>query len=124
MKHSWRIFTILMALGLLLAACGTGGTDPTATPDASEPAASEPAGSEPAASEPAATSDCGTEALGGTIAVDFQLQWVPQAQFAGYFAAKDLGMLRGCRARRHIPRRWTRHRAAAGRGRSERPRVR
>ncbi len=91
MKHSWRIFTILMAIGLLLAACGTGGTDPTATPDASEPAASEPAGSEPAASEPAATSDCGTEALGGTIAVDFQLQWVPQAQFAGYFAAKDLG---------------------------------
>ncbi len=92
MKHSWRIFTILMAIGLLLAACGTGGTDDaTATPDASEPAASEPAGSEPAASEPAATSDCGTEALGGTIAVDFQLQWVPQAQFAGYFAAKDLG---------------------------------
>ena len=95
MKHSWRIFTILMVLGLVLAACGTGGTGdatPTEAPAESDPAESEPAGSEPAASEPAATSDCGTEALGGTIAVDFQLQWVPQAQFAGYFAAKDLGM--------------------------------
>ena len=93
MKSSWRIFTILMVLGLVLAACGTGGSDDaTATPDESEPAASEPAESEPGASEPTATDDCGDEALDGPVAVDFQLQWVPQAQFAGYFAAKDLGM--------------------------------
>jgi NitT/TauT family transport system substrate-binding protein len=90
MRHSWRIFTILMVLGLILAACGTGGTEES-EPAASEPAASEPAASEPAESEAAATSDCGDEALGGPVAVDFQLQWVPQAQFAGYFAAKDLG---------------------------------
>jgi len=95
MKHSWRIFTILMAIGLVLAACGTGGTDDR--PDAaasqaeSEPAASEPEGSEAAASEPVASSDCGAEALSGPVALDFQLQWVPQAQFAGYFAARDLG---------------------------------
>jgi len=29
-KHSWRIFTIMMAIGLVLAACGTGGTRPMA----------------------------------------------------------------------------------------------
>ncbi len=92
MQYSWRIFTMLMAIGLVLAACGTGGSgESTPTPEASEPAASEPAGSDPAASGPVAASDCGDEALGGPVAVDFQLQWVPQAQFAGYFAAKDLG---------------------------------
>ncbi|HYI65529.1 MAG TPA: ABC transporter substrate-binding protein [Candidatus Limnocylindrales bacterium] len=90
MKHSWRVFPMVTVLVLLLAACGTGGTDTTPTP---EPPASEPATSESAAaSEPAVADDCGAEALGGPIAVDFQLQWVPQAQFAGYFAAKDLGL--------------------------------
>jgi NitT/TauT family transport system substrate-binding protein len=88
MKHSWRVSCLVTALVLLLTACGTGGTDTSPT---AEPSASEPAASEPAASEPTAADDCGAEALGGTIPVDFQLQWVPQAQFAGYFAAKDLG---------------------------------
>ena len=88
MKHSWRVSCLVTALVLLLTACGTGGTDTSPT---AEPSASEPAASEPAASEPTAADDCGSEALGGTIPVDFQLQWVPQAQFAGYFAAKDLG---------------------------------
>jgi len=89
MKHHRRVSSIVAVLGLLLAACGTGGTDTTPSAEAS---ASEPAASEPAASEPTtAADDCGAEALGGTIPVDFQLQWVPQAQFAGYFAAKDLG---------------------------------
>jgi len=93
MRNSWRIFTILMVVGLVLSACGTGGTDDAtasaATSDAAEP---EPAGSEPAASEPVAQNDCGVEAFGGEpIPVEFQLQWVPQAQFAGYFAARDLG---------------------------------
>lgn len=92
MKHPWRIITILAVIGLVLAACGTGGTaQSTATPEDSEPASSEPAGSQPAESEPVAADDCGSEALDGPVAVDFQLQWVPQAQFAGYFAAKDLG---------------------------------
>ena len=92
MKHSsWRYPSIAAILALVLAACGTGGTD-SPSPEASPSApASEPAESEPAESEPTAASDCGPEALGGTIPVEFQLQWVPQAQFAGYFAAKDLG---------------------------------
>ncbi len=90
MKHPWRVSSLVTIVALLLAACGTGGTDttPSAEATASEPAASEPAAT---ASEATAADDCGAEALGGTIPVDFQLQWVPQAQFAGYFAAKDLG---------------------------------
>ena len=91
MKHPWRVPSLVAMVALLLAACGTGGTDATPSPEASESAAASAAGSEPAASEPTAADDCGAEALGGTIPVDFQLQWVPQAQFAGYFAAKDLG---------------------------------
>lgn len=91
MRQPWRIPSLVSVLALLLAACGTGGTDPTPAAEATESAAaSEPIGSGPAASESTAANDCGPEALGGTIPVEFQLQWVPQAQFAGYFAAKDL----------------------------------
>jgi NitT/TauT family transport system substrate-binding protein len=91
-KRTWRFGTLIMVLGLVLTACGTGGTDESEEPPESEgTTASQPAASEPAASEGTAASDCGTEALGGPVAVEFQLQWVPQAQFAGYFAAKDLG---------------------------------
>jgi NitT/TauT family transport system substrate-binding protein len=91
-KRTWRFGSLIIVLGLVLAACGTGGTEDSEEPAASEgTTASEPAASEPAASEGTATSDCGEEALGGPVAVEFQLQWVPQAQFAGYFAAKDLG---------------------------------
>jgi NitT/TauT family transport system substrate-binding protein len=91
-KLSWRWSILIVVLGLVLAACGTGGTDESEPPAESEDAAaSEPTGSEPAASEAAAADDCGAEALGGPVPVEFQLQWVPQAQFAGYFAANDLG---------------------------------
>lgn len=88
----WRLFILVTILGVVLAACGTGGTDGSEPAEESQ-AASEPAEeSQAAESEPAETSDCGVDALGGeAVAVDFQLQWVPQAQFAGYFAAKDLG---------------------------------
>jgi NitT/TauT family transport system substrate-binding protein len=98
MRDSWRTFTGLTILGIVLAACGTGGTAQTTPSSAaseaaeSQPAESDPAESQPAESEPAAQADCGVEALGGELVpVEFQLQWVPQAQFAGYFAAKDLG---------------------------------
>lgn len=94
MTHfSWRPGIMVMILGLVLAACGTGGTDETTPPaTATEPAESEPVESEPVGSEPVAQGDCGVEAFDGeAIPVEFQLQWVPQAQFAGYFAAKDLG---------------------------------
>jgi NitT/TauT family transport system substrate-binding protein len=88
MRQSWRYPSVAIVLATLLAACGTGGSAATPTEEASESAAA----SQPTESEPTAADDCGAEALGGTIPVDFQLQWVPQAQFAGYFAAKDLGL--------------------------------
>jgi NitT/TauT family transport system substrate-binding protein len=67
--------TVGLALGasLLFAACSGGGS-----------------GSSPATSgEPAASAD-GSPAAGAT-AVRLQLQWAPQAQFAGYFAAIEQG---------------------------------
>ena len=40
----------------------------------------------------ACTSGTGSPSAGGDLdEVDLQLQWVPQAQFGGYFAARDLG---------------------------------
>src|SRR5687768_9864279 len=87
----WRLNIFVVVLSLTLSACGTGGTEESDAAE-SEPAESE-AASEAAASEGTAASDCGVEALGGApVPLDFQLQWVPQAQFAGYFAAKDLGL--------------------------------
>jgi NitT/TauT family transport system substrate-binding protein len=91
MNHRWRFMTVLLALGVLVTACGTGGTE-SATAEESEAAMSEEASASAAESEAAAQDDCGTEALGGEpVPLEFQLQWVTQAQFAGYFAAADLG---------------------------------
>ena len=56
-----------MSSALVLAACGTnGGGDGSEAPDASDGG-------------------------GETASVRLQLQWAPQAQFAGYFAAAELG---------------------------------
>ena len=90
MRRPWRITPVAVAALVLLGACGTGGT--AATPiEEPTPAGTSDTG-EPAETQAAAATDCGTEAFGGeAIPIDFQLQWVPQAQFAGYFAAKDLG---------------------------------
>lgn len=90
MKHLWRSITLLAAGGLALTACGTGGAGATPTTSPSVVISSS-AG----ASGPAAQSDCGASALGGSnVKVRFQLQWTPQAQFAGYYAAKDNGYYR------------------------------
>jgi NitT/TauT family transport system substrate-binding protein len=72
--------TLVLAatVSMLLAAC-TGGAAP-ASPAASAPSASASASTEPSASAPAELTK-----------VSLQLQWAPQAQFAGYFAAKDQG---------------------------------
>jgi NitT/TauT family transport system substrate-binding protein len=69
----------LAATGSLLLAACTGGAAP-ASPATSEPSASASASTEPSASAPAELTK-----------VSLQLQWAPQAQFAGYFAAKDQG---------------------------------
>ena len=68
MKRSPVWLSVAMGATLVLAACGTQGGD-----DASEAPAGSAGGGEEAAS------------------VRLQLQWAPQAQFAGYFAADELG---------------------------------
>ncbi len=68
MKRSRIWLSVAMSATLVLSACGTqGGDDGSAAPDASTGSGGEPA------------------------SVRLQLQWAPQAQFAGYFAAAELG---------------------------------
>jgi NitT/TauT family transport system substrate-binding protein len=78
MKRSRIWLSIATMSMLVLAACATDtGTDPTSTP-----------GGGGATSSP----DGGDNGNGGELTpVSLQLQWAPQAQFAGYFAARDLG---------------------------------
>jgi NitT/TauT family transport system substrate-binding protein len=72
---------LLAAASMALAACTSGGGATTAPSAASEaPSASAGASEAPSASAPAELKP-----------IRLQLQWFPQAQFAGYFAAKDQG---------------------------------
>ena len=73
---------VLAAAGMVLAACG-GGSSSTESSSAA-PASSEAA---PASSEAAPTE----EACAELMPVSLQLQWFVQAQFGGYYAAKDKG---------------------------------
>jgi NitT/TauT family transport system substrate-binding protein len=73
-----RRILALAATGLLAAACTTSGGSPSA-PASSAPASQAPGSSAPASEAPE------------TAQVSLQLQWVPQAQFAGYFAAQEQG---------------------------------
>jgi len=67
MKRSRIWLSVAMSASLVLAACGAqDGGDGSEAPDASEGGAE-------------------------TASVRLQLQWAPQAQFAGYFAAQELG---------------------------------
>jgi NitT/TauT family transport system substrate-binding protein len=67
MKRSRIWLSVAMSSALVLAACGTqNGGDGSEAPDASDGG-------------------------GETASVRLQLQWAPQAQFAGYFAAAELG---------------------------------
>jgi NitT/TauT family transport system substrate-binding protein len=76
--RSRRISALFAAL-VVVAACSSGGGGATVAP-APSTAASAPAASSEAPSAPAALKP-----------IRLQLQWFPQAQFAGYFAAKDKG---------------------------------
>ena len=71
-----RVLVPLLALSLLAAACGD---DDEAEPDP-EPAPEATDGDDAAEPEPAELTE-----------VTLQLQWFTQAQFAGYYAARDLG---------------------------------
>ena len=75
---------VLAAAGMVLAACGGGSSSTESSSAAPEPASSSAA---PASSEAAPTEEACTEPM----PVSLQLQWFVQAQFGGYYAAKDKG---------------------------------
>ncbi|MDH4141308.1 MAG: ABC transporter substrate-binding protein [Chloroflexota bacterium] len=78
MRKTRTVLALAASASFLFAACSDGGA--SEAPAASEPPASEaPASEAPASEAPAAAK------------VRLQLQWVPQAQFAGYFAAAEQG---------------------------------
>ena len=79
MKRSRTVMVLAASASILFAACTSGAATSNA-PASTAPSASSPAASEPAPSQPAELTK-----------VSLQLQWAPQAQFAGYFAAKDQG---------------------------------
>jgi NitT/TauT family transport system substrate-binding protein len=94
-----KILTVALsaAIGMSLAACG-GSTDSIDTDAAStSPAASESASAQESqksespqeSSESTSSSDAASD---GLTKVTLQLKWVQQAQFMGYYAAKELGI--------------------------------
>jgi NitT/TauT family transport system substrate-binding protein len=93
MRHTarsrWAALTGIAVVGALaLSACGSSSstTESTAEAPASSAAAESPAAESSAAAESPAAEECTTP-----TPVNLQLQWVAQAQFAGYYAAKELG---------------------------------
>jgi len=74
-----RFWAGLAMAGLLGAACSAGTAAPTSAPGSAAPSGGAPSGGG-APSAPAAMTE-----------VALQLQWAPQAQFGGYFAARDQG---------------------------------
>jgi NitT/TauT family transport system substrate-binding protein len=81
MRKQTRVLGLATAATMLFAACG--GSAATQAP-ASEAPASEAPASQAASEAPASPA-------GEAATVRLQLQWVPQAQFAGYFAADKQG---------------------------------
>ena len=76
-----RGIALFAALAVVLAACSSGGGSATSAPSAGSVAPSAAAPSELASASAAAE----------LKPIRLQLQWFPQAQFAGYFAALDKG---------------------------------
>jgi NitT/TauT family transport system substrate-binding protein len=79
------ILALVAVLAIVLAACTSGATP---SPSASSPAASAPAS---APAESAGASAPASQSTAEAASVRLQLQWAPQAQFAGYFAADKQG---------------------------------
>jgi NitT/TauT family transport system substrate-binding protein len=75
-----RRISALFAAIVVVAACSSGGSATVAPAPSASTAPSAPAASSEAPSAPAELKP-----------IRLQLQWFPQAQFAGYFAAKDKG---------------------------------
>jgi NitT/TauT family transport system substrate-binding protein len=84
-----RVRPVLALFGAMTIVVGACSTAASPSPSASTPAASQPAASAPAQSAPASAPASQSNAAPATVKL--QLQWVPQAQFAGYFAAEQQG---------------------------------
>ncbi len=91
MRISGRFAAGLLAAVLMVAACGP--DSPAGTPGSGSPAAESPGAGTPAAGTPGSTvgESPATSPSGERASVQLQLQWAPQAQFAGYFAAREEG---------------------------------
>lgn len=92
-KRVWIAAALLLLLALFVGACAAPASAPTAAPGAAEGAAeavSSDTEQVPAAFASAPETDA-TEACAAKDPVTLQLKWVPQAQFAGYYAAKAEG---------------------------------
>ena len=90
MRHTpssrWSTLTGIAIVGALaLSACSSSTSSPSSS-SAAAPASTAAAASSAAPASSAAAEECTTP-----TPVNLQLQWVAQAQFAGYYAAKELG---------------------------------
>ena len=81
----WQLLALLLAFVVVAASCGN--DDDDVSEPAPAPATEAPAAPEP---EPEPTEAPAPEPA-ELVEVSLQLQWVPQSQFAGFFAARDLG---------------------------------
>ena len=81
MRKQTRVLGLATAATMLFAACG--GSAATQAPATQAPASEAPASQ--------AASEAPASPAGEAATVRLQLQWVPQAQFAGYFAADKQG---------------------------------
>ncbi len=88
----WIAFLLSLIMALSLAACGSSGgsvTTGSASASGSTPASTSAEADQSADADTSAESDADT---GDLTPVTVQLKWVQQAQFMGYYAAKELGI--------------------------------
>src|SRR5829696_93244 len=81
MRKQMRVLGLATAATMLFAACG--GSAATPVPASTAPASDAPASQAASEAPPSSSAEAAT--------VRLQLQWAPQAQFAGYFAAEKQG---------------------------------
>ncbi len=84
--RSAAVVAVASAAAFVLAACGGGSSSGESSDSPSESSSS--SASESSASESSSSEEAGCAEL---TPASLQLQWFVQAQFAGYYAAKDLG---------------------------------
>lgn len=90
--RKWIAFLLSLLMALSLSACGSSGgsvTTGSAFTSGSTPASGSAEADQSADADTSAESDADT---GDLTPVTVQLKWVQQAQFMGYYAAKELGI--------------------------------